>query len=651
MDPARVGVAAYDDRRRRVSSSGGHRRRTARWVILGVGLLVLLGGIVLADAYYQAFQIYRVEKAIQPNLTAARNALTRGQLPASDPFAAAVQVASRAKGKVVHANGAFRIAGAIPFFNRPIQAVRLGVDAASHEAQAAALMRDALVATLGSTALTSQPASGAGPLEQAPIFHNGVVDVSLIKSLAPRLEEVIKELQAGDRDIRAIPSIPFVQHLDTLKADALRQSARAIRLAQGAISGVKLLPSFLGADRPRVYYLALQNNADQRATGGAVLAYAFLRIDQGQLQLLAGGSIYDFDNILGFKAPVPSDLQWFLDRVHKAYPRLANINFSPNFPVVSQTWSTLLKVATGIQVDGVIAIDPVAIARMMGNRSVRVPAYPEPLTGQNLVAAVENRQYFLSKDQQGQFPGQLVRAAWKILQNPHPFLQTIKQYELTLQEKHMQIWSSTTDEEDLLHRLGWDGAIRPNQGDYFYFADNKINGGKVDFYTHIRVTDSVTVSASGSIRSQNRIELVNNTPPQLPLSVVGPRRYALNRALITLYTPVSSRLNSSYGPEFAPHVERGTHVFAGYASALPGFPGVVGFDYSIPGAIFMEGGQHIYQLTIQHQPLLYPIDLTVSVAFPVGSAPHPLGAGWTVQGNVATFHTMLTRDLVTRVAF
>jgi hypothetical protein len=78
---------------------------------------------------------------------------------------------------------------------------------------------------------------------------------------------------------------------------------------------------------------------------------------------------------------------------------------------------------------------------------------------------------------------------------------------------------------------------------------------------------------------------------------------------------------------------------------------VLTFHYVVPGAVRpTPGGGHVYELTVQHQPLLHPAGLTVTVMLPKGakvtSAP-----GWKVAGRVATLHTTLTRDFVTRIYF
>jgi len=202
-----------------------------------------------------------------------------------------------------------------------------------------------------------------------PVFTDGVVNVKLIEGLTPQLAEVVRHLQAADREIRAIPSLPFVSSLAQKKADALSKSTEAIRLAQRARSALQLLPSFLGADRPKTYFFALQNNSDQRATGGAVLAYSFMTIDNGRMSLEPGGAIQNAEPKYGFPGiKVPPAVDWYLTHVPKQFPRLSNLNFTPDFPSNAQAWAALLGQGAKRPIDGAIAVDPVAVAQLLGRR-------------------------------------------------------------------------------------------------------------------------------------------------------------------------------------------------------------------------------------------------------------------------------------------
>jgi hypothetical protein len=632
----------YDWRRRR-------RRRIVMWGFIVFGLLLVGSAAAVADAYYESYKIYRDVKGIVPSLTVARKSLAEGRIPTGDPFAIATQVAQRAQSEVHHAGFAFKFTGALPFFKRPIEAVKHGVAAADLEAQAATLMRDMVRDVLGDVA--EGDASFSTEASDTPVFSDGVANVDLITGLAPRLETVIQRLMEADQELRAVPTFPYIHKLDEIKADALEESAQAIKLAQDVLDGVRLLPSFLGAGGTKTYYLAMQNNADQRATGGDVLAYAFITITDGKLDLVEGGGIGQIDIGSGFKdAKLPPELSWYFDHLPTTVVRLANLNLSPNFPVVASAWSGLIKERTGRQIDGAIAMDPVAISYLLGKRKIEVPAYPGPISGNNVVAAVENDQYRLEYQQQRQFPAQLIAAAWEIFKDPKPLVRTMRMMGQALREKHIQIWSVDQEQEGLLAKLGWDGGLTVGPGDYLYVTDSKRVSNKVDFYTRTAIDYQVTVDATGAIHSTCKVTLANDSPTDESRFIIGDNG-GLNRALLSVYSASGSTLESSQPEKGAPvHEEGGAVVFVRTIDVLAGESGSVAFTYSAPGVVTATPSGRLYRLTIQHQPLVNPADLLVTVTLPPGitvlQAP-----GWTVVDNVATYQGTLTKDLVLEIVY
>ena len=629
--------------------------RILLWSLAGLFVLAIAAGAVVADAYLQAYHTYKNDLAnIVPQLDQARQELSQGLLPSADPFDAAASEAEQAQADVAHARFTYRLTSHIPFFSRPIEAVNLGVDAANNEAQAAITMRDMVQGLLGPEALRGGDTFSGNP----PVFTNGVVNVKLIQGLSPQLDGLVAHLQAADRDIRAIPSLPFVGSLAQKKADALAKSTEAIRLAQRARSAIGLLPSFLGADGPRTYFFAMQNSADQRATGGAVLGYAFLTIDNGQMSLEPGGSIQNAEPKYGFPGiKLPAAVDWYLKNVPKQFPRLSNLNFTPDFPSNAQAWAALLGQGAKRHIDGAIAVDPVAVAQLLGSKKIHLPVLTDPISGSNLVQVAENQQYFLPHDDQLLFPAQLIAAAWPVLKDLHPFLRVVRTMGQVLGTKNIQIWSADADQEALLRTLGWDGSVKIGTGDHLQIGDNKLRSGKTDYYTKTTIGYDVTVDASGSITSSCTVTLDNLTPKGLPQGIVakfnGPDNYALNDALLGLYAPAGATLTSESPPgqaSYPPHQEGDAEVFTREVMAVPGKPGVAVWKYTVPGVVQTSSAGHVYTLTIQHQPLVNPAAISVSVTLPIGSVVRS-APGWQVSGSVVTYTGSLTKDLTLQIVY
>lgn len=641
------------------------------WSLLGVGIVLVIGGAIVATAYYQTYRIYDGLKAVTPALTSARNQLAQGQIPANDELGIASGLAGEAQLKIDHASFPFRFTRALPFFGRPIHAIELAATAASEESEAAQIVRGIVVQVLGADAPTAGGNTGAG----TPVFRNGVIDVGVIQQITPSLQQLIGHLRTADAAIRAIPSIPFVHQVASLKAQALTESTQAIQLAQRAISGVHLLPGFLGADGPKTYYLALQNNADQRGTGGAVLAYAIVTIDNGHISLTSAGPIPDLDNKKeGITATLPAAAAWYTAHTHVVH-RLANAgNYSPDFRVAGRSWAAMLKVRLGRPIDGVIALDPYGVASaLQGQRAILVPNYPAPITSENVAAVTENKQYLLPREVQDILPGELIQGAYQRITTPTHFLGMLHNLTTAIVDKHIQIWSADPEQEGLLGDLGWDGATRnAANGDYLNLAYEKRIGNKVDYYLKENATYDVTVNRSGGITSSYQLGVEVPVPPNLPQQISGQARpYGVDIAMFNLYVPQRARFGSVSPPGdfpadvvvpsrfsdhvlpkgFLEHTEGAFRVFTQTILAWPGSPGGLTFRYTVPGVVKETADGKVYTLTVQHQPMSKPQDLTVNLTLPRGSFVKSLGTGWTLHGNVATYHGMVTRDFTTQVVF
>jgi len=630
----------------------------------------------VADAYYQSYRAYQELRSFTPHLVQMRNVLESGRIPSQDRFDEVRASVDRAVADVDHARPTFAIVRHVPFLNRPVEAVRLAADAAEHQTKAAGIVRDILLELLGQSALQT-PGSGAqastsGPSQHgAPVFSNGLVDLQLLDGIIPRLKQVDRDLSAAVASVKAIPTVPFVTISSELRDKAVGEAVRAKALADRTLSVMRLVPSFLGAGSEKTYFVAFQQNAALRGTGGSVLAYALLKVQDGALILDQYGSIYNIDNAFrGFPMRYPKAVQWYVSNAG-VNPRIANgANYSPDFPVVADTWMRQVEVATGEHIDGAVAIDPYAMkAILQGAQPIKTEAFPDPITANNVVQAVEHDQFLLSVAQQKAFPAQLIHRAFNlVLLKPPNVADMLRRLSTSLAEKRVQIWTDQSDEQTLLQGLGWDGGLRPVTGDYVNLVQNNRWGNKIDWWGRQKIAYTASIQDDGSVDSTYRVTLTNGIPTPIPdsfdpgLAGRKPLR-GIARDMMSLYVPKDATFGSVdprtvtgpladevRPPGFVQHAEDPFDVFTQTITADPQQAVPLTFRYSVPGVIKTTSEGRVYQLTVQHQPLVNPADLTVRVILPDGATPID-AEGWTVKGNVATYHGTLTRDLVLRLVF
>lgn len=147
------------------------------------------------------------------------------------------------------------------------------------------------------------------------------------------------------------------------------------RLADGLTTGreaLELAPAMLGAKGPR-RYLAVHNNAEVRGTGGLVGAYAVLRAADGRLSLERVGTNQDFRTA---PAPVVDLGPEFSSRYDREFARgyWSAAVLTPDWPRAAQIMAGLWRAQGGGELDGVLGVDPVAMAQILavtGRRSRR----------------------------------------------------------------------------------------------------------------------------------------------------------------------------------------------------------------------------------------------------------------------------------------
>ncbi|HZJ03274.1 MAG TPA: DUF4012 domain-containing protein, partial [Thermoleophilia bacterium] len=139
--------------------------------------------------------------------------------------------------------------------------------------------------------------------------------------------------------------------------------SRASHTARRAVVALDVLPSLLGRGSPQRYFLALQTPSEARGTGGLAGFYGVLEATDGRMRLKRIGPIADLasEHMTGVNAPA-----WF----ERRYAPVAGLrqwqqaNLSPHFPVVSEVWLDMYESVRGERLDGVIAMDPVALGRL-----------------------------------------------------------------------------------------------------------------------------------------------------------------------------------------------------------------------------------------------------------------------------------------------
>ncbi len=361
------------------------------------------------------------------------------------------------------------------------------------------------------------------------------VDLRLVAPDAPgpsgsaRLVEV---LRASGADVDAIEA-----HLSRARAAAAAVPAALLPAAQRAAFGrlrsavetgfrgvaelrrlVPVLVEVLGGSGARTYLIEQVNPAELRPGGGFIGSFSILHVDGGRLELVRSGGSESVDyprpsrGQPGYVAP-PGPLQQL---VGEQGWTLGDSNFAPDFPSAAREGERFIEREAHVHVDGVISIDPEAIAALLQvTGPLAVPDYGitvDAATFSEFVFRFENAstrsphaKRFLSAT-----AVPLVAALGSLPAGRWP--QLIGALNAAAAARHLAVYLDSDVAEAEMDRYGWSGRLNPLAAPDF-LLEVEANLGATKANRFLRRGYELELSA-GSSRLHHRltVDLGNGTP-------------------------------------------------------------------------------------------------------------------------------------------
>lgn len=352
---------------------------------MGLGALLILAVLSLFPALAARTHLVEARGA----LAEARAALIAGRSEeAAGAFDRAHDDLVQARDRIDHP--AITITGLVPFVGRTPDATVALVEAGLQVAEAGRVLSDAMRDLPGGISALA-PEDGRIPLEP-------------LRSLAAPLAEAHRLLEDAGRRVADAPDslvLPPVRDAMAEFAPILDEARRGIRIAA---SLVRELPTFLGGDGTRRYFVAAQNPAELRGTGGLIGSYSILTVDRGALDFGDFRPVTELDTVPPGRVPPPNaDYAAVWDRFSsRGY--WSNINMTADFPSAATAIARLYRETEGVQLDGVIATDPFALASLLEVVGpVTVPGTSVTLTPGNAVEYLTNEAYSTLPDSERKF--------------------------------------------------------------------------------------------------------------------------------------------------------------------------------------------------------------------------------------------------------
>jgi UDP-GlcNAc:undecaprenyl-phosphate GlcNAc-1-phosphate transferase len=461
----------------------------------------------------------------------------------------------------------------------------------------------------------------------------GTVPIREVERVSPELTAAAQLL----RDSRKRLSTIDQTYLMPIMANAIDELQTKLRDAQTDADRVELaarvVPDVFGGHGTRRYFLAVQNSAELRATGGFIGNWGILVADHGHVRL----DQFDRISTLNEGGDPRARLLRAPDEFLKRYERFGiaqtwqNVNMSPDFPTVGRVIQNLLPESGGPKVDGVIAVDSSGLAALLQlTGPVTVPGWPEPITADNVVDVTLRDAYarFANREDRAEFLGKVARAVWSEattskLGSPAHIGDALGS---AAGDRHLMVWLAKPDEQKVADAIGASGRIATARGDSLLVVTQNAAGNKADYYLDRSTELTATLTPdhavrNASVRSRISVELHNGAPASgLSQEVIGPYdarfRAGENRSFVSVYTPGDfhgARVDGRPAAlESARELER--NVYSSFVSAAAGGTAKIAFD--VTSRVQLVDGW--YRLDVLKQPTLRPDNLEVTIQVPSG---------------------------------
>lgn len=536
-------------RRRRMSPQHIRRikrRRRIRRILIAVAI-ILLAAVGLTGWFgMSALKAKDEVQAALSSATSLQASLDGAQLDQMDApiqeFSAHVHNAYEQTSSPIWA-----VAAKLPYIGADITAVRTAVTAMEN---------------ISSQALPSlqQTLSAVNDVS----VQNGTVNIGGLATAAADLSAADNVVSSALHELEAAPA-PHIDLLTNALAKARDYVAELRDLVHNASVFANLAPAMLNTDggEPRTYLILSQTNSEIRPGGGLPGSWGIMTVANGAVSIQPFVSIQE---VGVSETPVveltAEERSLFTDKLGRD-PR--DVNFTPDFPRTGEIAATMWNRATRQNVDGVIAIDPVFLQRMLAVSGPITLTNGVTLDGSNTAQYLLNQVYIdIPESEQNEYFDTIAAVVFAhIMQHANDSKAFLNAAASSISDGHMKLWSAHECEQEQLVTTPIAGALKttastPEVG--VYFSD--ISQAKMDWYLKREVSvEYDKMGLSGADQYTVHIKLTNMLTPDevntLPRYIVGPFLDDIAagqiRTATFVYAPAGGRLvdwTMSNGSEF-----------------------------------------------------------------------------------------------------
>lgn len=493
----------------------------------GLGLVLLL--LVLLFSY----QVVRTTLALREARSQAAQVKqqlsrddVRGARRSLDGFAEASHTARANSDNIM-----WDLVGHVPVVGRnfkAVQVVSVALDDVSQSALPSALK---LYSTLNEGELRSE---------------DGGFDLGKIATIGPDIDRMAVAVSSGAVRVSRLEADGLLPPLSRATTEIQKQFETLESSTRAASAVTTLLPPMLGAEGPRTYLLAVQNNAEVRATGGLPGAFSVLRAQNGKVTLESRRAGRNFPIFARPVLPLrDEELEMYGDGLGTD---VRETNLTPDFPRTAELMSAMYERVFGESVDGVISVDPIALSAVLAATGP-VQVRGQQLDSDNVVETLLSLAYqrFPDPNQQDIY---FVDAARKVfnglLYGQIDQRKTVSELGRVAQRRRVLVWSTHPAEQRRLQGTPVAGALPKDTGGVPHVGMylNDVTVGKMQYYLRSEGSlQSLGCTRAGAQTLEAGLVLRSSAPPGgkgLTRYVVGDGSHAPKgsmRMILRIYAP------------------------------------------------------------------------------------------------------------------
>jgi hypothetical protein len=309
------------------------------------------------------------------------------------------------------------------------------------------------------------------------------VDLAPLTAAAPALSdarEVMEPLRSRMLSLDTGAVLPFVRDAVVELENLVGTTADTVASLDRAAT---LLPAMLGADESRSYLMLVQNSAELRASGGLVGATAVLTASAGHISVSDQKSTSDYPVLTEPALPVtPAEANLYGDKLGRY---VMDVNLTPDFARSAELALAMAERVYGRSFDGVFAIDPYVLQRMLAATGPVSVAPELVLSDANVVQMLLSDVYrdFTDPRAQDAFFAVATNAVFEAITSdtvdPRALLGALAE---GASAGRILLWSAHEDEQAVLAETTLAGSLPATADSTVGFYLNDATGAKMDYY-------------------------------------------------------------------------------------------------------------------------------------------------------------------------